>query len=189
MNQAALIDKISERLSKKRLEHTLMVKKEALKLAERYHCNKEDAALAAILHDMCRDYSLEELNTYVKAYKLEDFYLNNKALAHAKVAAKCIPKVYGINDRNIIDAVAFHTTARADMTLLEKIIYLADCIEPNRQYKGIQELRELAYKDIDEACLVALDASIIFVINKKGYLHIDTLLARNYLLTNKRRYR
>lgn len=185
MNEAVLIDKISRRLSRKRLNHTLSVKEEAKKLADYYGCNVDDAIVAALLHDMCRDYSEDDMNIYVKKYNLDNIYLNNKSLAHAKVAAVIAKEELNIKNLDIINAVAFHTTGREMMSLLEKIIYIADVIEPNRKFDGVEDLRMLVYKDINNACLKALGLSINYVIDKNEYLHIDTLLARNYLLKNR----
>lgn len=186
LNEESILNKVRKRLSPKRLSHTLQVQKEAVKMAERYKCNIKQASVAAILHDMCRDYSLYELNQYVKKYNLDNIYLNNKSLAHAKVAAKLMGDEYNILDQEIINAVSYHTTGKENMTLLEKIIYLADVIEPNRHFDGVDEIRVLAYRNINQACLASLDLSIRFIIEKKEYLHIDTLKARNYLLINKK---
>lgn len=186
MEENAIIDKVIKKLSPKRLSHTLLVQEEAIKLAKKYGCSIHKASIAAMLHDMCRDYSLDELNRYIRKYHLDNIYINNKSLAHAKVAAKLICDEYNISDQEIINAVSYHTTGRADMSILDKIIYLADMIEPNRNFKGIDEIRELAYENIDQACLVSLDSSIKFIIDKKEYLHIDTLMARNYLIINEK---
>ncbi len=186
MNEAALLDKISNRLSKKRLKHTLAVKEEAIKLAECYgYDNKEHVILAALLHDIGREYDQNTMNTYVKKYKLDNIYLNNISLAHSKVGAELIKDEFQVNNKDIINAVSFHTTGKENMSLLEKIIFLADIIEPDRMFNDIEALRVLSYENIDEACLLALDLSIKYVIERKEYLHIDTLLARNYLLINK----
>ncbi|MCG8483897.1 MAG: bis(5'-nucleosyl)-tetraphosphatase (symmetrical) YqeK [Clostridia bacterium] len=186
MNEAALLDKISNRLSKKRLIHTLAVKEEAIKLAECYgYDNEEHVVLAALLHDIGREYDQNTMNTYVKKYKLDNIYLNNISLAHSKVGAELIKDEFQVNNKDIINAVSFHTTGKENMSLLEKIIFLADIIEPNRMFNDIEALRVLSYENIDEACLLALDLSIKYVIERKEYLHIDTLLARNYLLINK----
>lgn len=186
LNEAALLDKISNRLSKKRLKHTLAVKEEAIKLAECYgYDNKEHVILAALLHDIGREYDQNTMNTYVKKYKLDNIYLNNISLAHSKVGAELIKDEFQVNNKDIINAVSFHTTGKENMSLLEKIIFLADIIEPDRMFNDIEALRVLSYENIDEACLLALDLSIKYVIERKEYLHIDTLLARNYLLINK----
>jgi len=186
MDVAALIDKICGMLKDERLEHTFSVHKVALRLAKQYQCNTEKAAIAAILHDMCRDYPLETLNEYVKTYNLDNIYINNRSLSHAKVASLIARKEFGITDTEIVNAISFHTTGRENMTKLEKIIYLSDIIEEGRSFEGIEVLRKLAFENLNSACLLALDMTIKHVIDKKEYLHIDTLLARNYFLINKK---
>ena len=89
---------------------------------------------------------------------------------------------YGITDRDIINAVSYHTTGRAGMSLLEKIIYIADAIEPGRNYPGVEDVRVLAWQDLDRACLLSLERTIDFVRGQGNFLDSDTLEARDYLL-------
>lgn len=186
MNESALLDKISTRLSPKRLKHTIAVKDEAVKLAKNYgYENIENVITAALLHDIGRAYDKETMNALVEKYHLNYIYLNNISLAHSKVGAELIKDEFYVNNKDIIQAVSYHTTGKANMTLLEKIIYIADIIEPNKYFDEMDELRALSYKNIDEACLLALNLSIKHVIEKKEYLHEDTVRARNYLLREK----
>ena len=157
---------IKERLSEKRFLHSLRVRDEAVKLARHYGCDEEKAEKAALLHDFCRNMSREESDAYVKKYGLNDKFLGNVSLAHSKVAARLLREEYGILDEEILRAIENHTTGRPGMSLLEKIIYVADAIEPGRDYPGLDELREMAYNNIDTACLLALDRSIQYVLSK-----------------------
>jgi predicted HD superfamily hydrolase involved in NAD metabolism len=169
-------------MTEKRRIHTYAVAEEAVKLARRYGEDVEKAELAALFHDFFRGISVEELNGYVKAFGLNHVYLNNNNLAHGKIAAIVMERDYHITDQDIINAVSFHTTGRAGMSLLEKIVYLADAIEPNRIYPGVNELRELATKDLDKACLQSLNTNIEYIRGKGIYLDEDTLQARDSLL-------
>ena len=157
---------IEERLSESRFRHSLGVRDEAVKLAKIYGCDVEKAETAALLHDFCRNMSREESDAYVKRYGLDDKFLGNVSLAHSKVAARLLREEYGIQDEEVLRAVENHTTGRPGMSLLEKIIYVADAIEPGRSYPGLDELREMAYNNIDAACLSALDRSIQYVLSK-----------------------
>ena len=103
-------------------------------------------------------------------------------LLHAYVGAMIIEKTYGIFDVEIQQAIRNHTTGGKSMGLLDKIIYLADVIEPSRNFSGVEKLRELAKQDLDVAVLAALDQSIIHIIMQKGLVHPDTIFARNELL-------
>lgn len=91
-------------------------------------------------------------------------------------------KKYNIKDKEILDAIRYHTTGRKNMTLLDKIIFISDYIEPGRKFKGIDEIRELAYKDLDLALYKSLNMSIANLINKDEYVVVDTLEARNYIM-------
>ena len=88
---------------------------------------------------------------------------------------------FGIRDRDIINAVSYHTTGRAGMSLLEKVIFIADAIEPGRDYPGVDDLRRLAYVDLDKACLLSLTRTAEFVREQGIYLDDDTLAAKEYL--------
>jgi predicted HD superfamily hydrolase involved in NAD metabolism len=168
-------------MSEKRRTHTYAVAEEAKKLAQQYGEDMEKAELAALFHDLFRGVGKEELNEYVGRLGLASAYLDNPDLAHGKIAACVMEREFYVADRDIINAVSFHTTGRADMSRLEKILYLADAIEPNRDYPGAGALRELAYKDLDQACLAALERTIEHVTGKGLHLDRHTLEARDSL--------
>lgn len=176
-----LMDYINHNMTEKRRVHTYAVAEEAVKLARRYGEDVEKAELAALFHDFFRGISAEELNRYVREFGLSPAYFDNNNLAHGKIAAIVMERDYHITDQDIINAVSFHTTGRAGMSLLEKIIYLADAIEPNRVYPGVKELRELAMEDLDRACLQSLEKNIEYIRNRGVYLDEDTLKARDEL--------
>ncbi len=177
-----IIEYIEAHMTEKRRLHTYAVAEEAKKLARRYGEDMEKTELAALFHDFFRGVSEKALNGYVRQLGLSPAYLNNANLAHSKIAAYVMEKDYEIKDQDIINAVSYHTTGRANMSRLEKIIYLADAIEPNRSYPGIEEIRELAYQDLDEACLASLSRSIEYVNCRGLYLDQDTVMARDSLI-------
>jgi predicted HD superfamily hydrolase involved in NAD metabolism len=176
-----IIEYIERNLTEKRRIHTYAVAEEAKKLAERYGEDMERAEVSALFHDFFRGASEQALNGYVRQLGLNQMYLDNANLAHSKIAAYIMEKDYHIKDRDIINAVSYHTTGRANMTKLEKIIYLADAIEPNRLYPGVEEIREMAYQDLDAACLLSLQNSVDFINSKGLYLDQDTVMARDSL--------
>ena len=180
MNTDSINSYIEKNFSEKRKVHTEGVRKTAVMLAEKYGADPEKAELAALFHDMYRGVSEDVLNYYVKHLDLDKKYLNNCNLAHGKIAAIVMKRDYGIEDEDIINAVSYHTTGRPGMTLLEKIIYIADAIEPNRNYPGVESLRETAERDLNEACLLSLTRTIEYVQGQGNYLDNDTLLARDY---------
>lgn len=180
-----LLSSVMTELSDKRRTHTLGVRDTALALAEKYGEDPEKAEIAALAHDLYRGLRGEELNKTVKELGLPDKYLDNPNLAHGKIAAIMLEKKYGVKDRAIIDAVSYHTTGRAGMSTLEKIIFLADAIEPGRDYPGVEEVREAAEKGLDEGCLRSMTGTIEHVQNQGAYLDEDTIEAAEFLKENK----
>lgn len=176
-----IIEYIDRNLTEKRRIHTYAVVKEAAALSERYGEDEEKAEIAALFHDFFRNVPENALNAYIRQLGLEPVYLNNSNLAHSKIAAIVMERDYDITDRDIINAVSYHTTGRANMSKLEKIIYLADAIEPNRNYPGVEEIRKMAYIDLDEACLLSLNHSIEYIESRGLYLDHDTVMARDSL--------
>ena len=172
---------IERNFSEKRKVHTEGVRETAIKLARRYGADEKKAEIAALFHDMYRGVPEKTMNYYVKNLGLEDKYLDNCNLAHGKVAAIIMQRDFDIEDEDIINAVSYHTTGRAGMSLLEEVIYLADAIEPNRMYPGVDELRRMAKTDLDRACLMSLSNTIDFVRSSGNYLDEETILAKEYL--------
>ena len=169
-----IIDYIEKELSPKRLKHTYGVAEEAGRLAERYGANVEKAKLAALFHDMCKSMPVSELDRYVEECGLSKNLKGRPDLSHGKVAAQLMERDYGIKDEELINAVSFHTTGRAGMSMLEKIVFLADAIEPSRDYPGVDDIRKLAYEDIDRACVRSLSRTVDYIKQKGGYLDPDT---------------
>lgn len=182
MNTDSINSYIEKNFSEKRKVHTEGVRKTAIELAQKYGADVEKAEIAALFHDMYRGIGEDVLNYYVKHLALDQKYLNNSNLAHSKIAAIVMKRDYGIEDEDIINAVSYHTTGRPGMSLLEKVIYIADAIEPNRNYPGVDGLREAAQRDLDEACLLSLTRTIEFVRSQGNYLDEETILARDYFL-------
>lgn len=181
MTMNSIVKKAMKKLSKGRRIHTRGVRKTAVKLAKRYGEDPEKAAVAAMFHDMCRGMDRKLLNECVKEFDLPKKYENHESLAHGKIAAELMKRRYGIRDEDILNAVRYHTTGRAGMSQLEKIIYLADSIEPGRKYPGVSRLRRLARKDLDKAVLFSLDNAVAHVKRRKVKLDKDTLEAREWL--------
>lgn len=164
--------------------HSLGVADTAASLARRYGVAEEKACLAGLIHDYAKDYSTEKLLETVEKYalKVDPVSLAEPRLLHAPAGAALVADHLDIQDREILDAVAYHTTGCAGMMPLSRIIYLADCIEPNRSYRGVDKLRRLAFQDLDRALLLAVDWTIMSVIRRKILLHPMTIEFRNSLL-------
>lgn len=178
------INKITEYIDKnfteKRREHTYGVRETAVSLAKKYGADSYKAEAAALLHDLYRGVPVTVLNYHVKHLGLDEKYFDNPNLSHSKIAAAVLKRDFGIDDEDIINAVSFHTTGRPGMSLLEKIIYIADAIEPMRSYPGVEELRREAEIDIDKACLDSLTRTIDYVTSERKFLDKDTVDAKKY---------
>ena len=162
-----IIPYIEEHLKPSRLEHTLRVTKLAKEMAEKFGADVNKAEIAALLHDMA---------------KYEHRPGVNMDFAHSKIGAEMSKEIFGIEDEDVLNAIAYHTTGRAGMSTLEKIIFLADAIEPGRNYPGVEEIRKTAETDLDGACILSLKRTIEHVRDEKGwYLHPATVEAKEYL--------
>lgn len=148
---------LSKKLKKDRYEHTIGVMYTSASLAMRYQEDLQAALTVGLLHDCGKYCSSEEQIALCekKGIQLTESELQMPALVHAKLGAYLAEHNYGIQDRRVLDAILWHTTGHPDMTMLEKIVYIADYIEPNRKMiPGLTEIRDLVFQDIDQAiCL------------------------------------
>ena len=172
---------LKERLNEKRYYHSLCVADEAVRLCEKYGGDTDKAYLAGLLHDITKNASEEE---HLKIFSrfgiiLSDIEKNAQKLWHAISGAAFVEHILKINDAEIIDAVRYHTTAKADMSHLAKILYLADFTSLDRDYPDVSVIRDLVDKSLDEAFIYALQYSICDLVNNKKAVHIDTVNAYN----------
>ena len=169
-----------------RFVHTKGVAEVSVHLAKLYGADEKEAELAAWLHDCARVYPT---NTLIEECIRRDIPVTaldrrSPILLHAPLGVYLAKHVYGVENEAVLDAIAYHTVGREQMTTLECIVYLADMIEPSRDYPGVELLRELAEEDLTRAMVAAFDQSIAHVIRCGGLLHPNTILARNELLMN-----
>ena len=169
-------------LKHKRIPHVLGTEQEAIRLAERYGADVEKARVAALLHDCTKKLDMEEQLALCRRYGIQLDELEQKALKllHAKTGAAIARDVFGVDDE-IYRAIWWHTTGHAHMTLLEKIIYLADYIEPSRDFPGVGKLRSVCYKDLDEGLLLGLEMTIEEMTSMGNPVHHATIEARDAL--------
>ena len=169
-------------LKPKRMAHVLGTEQEAVRLARRYGVDEQDARTAALLHDCTKkldiDAQLELCERYGVA--LDDLQRAALKLQHALTGAEIARHVHGVNDA-VYEAIRRHTTGKADMTTLEKVIYLADYIEPTRNFPGVEELRRAVYEDLDRGLLLGLEMTVEEMLGWGNPVHEDTLHARDYL--------
>ena len=169
-------------LKHKRIPHVLGTEQEAIRLAIRYGADVEKARVAALLHDCTKKLEMEEQMALVRRYHIPLDELEQKALKllHAKTGAAIARDIYGVDDE-IYSAIWWHTTGHADMTLLEKIIYLADYIEPSRDFPGVEVLRKCVYEDLDRGLLMGLEMTVQEMTEMGNPVHHATIEARDWL--------
>ncbi len=177
---------VARRLTPKRWAHTQRVAETAVQLAMHWGADTAKAYLAGLLHDVAKDLSRKSLlNTALDfGIVLTAFETATPALIHAPVGAEVARREFGIEDPEIIAAIRYHTTARANMSLLEKLIFLADYIEPERSFPGVDTVRVLARQDVDKAMLLALTQSIEYLLQRDRPIAVEAVEARNYILMN-----
>lgn len=171
----------------KRHAHILGVEEEAVKLARRWGADETLARRAGILHDCTKYLSLEEQLQICEKYGivLDDMERESAKLLHSKTGAALARAVYGEGDE-VCWAVYWHTTGRPDMTMLEKIIYLADYIEPNRDFDGVGEMRRLAYEDIDAALEKGFEMSVADLTERGVEIHPNTQGALDWMKAHRK---
>lgn len=166
----------------KRIAHVQGTEQEAVNLARRWGANEVHARRAAILHDCTKYLTLEEQLLLCEKYqvKLDDMERVAVKLLHSKTGAALAEHLFG-EEQEICQAICWHTTGKAGMSLLEKILYIADYMEPTRDFEGVERLRELAYHDLDAAVLLGTEMTIEEMVRYGNPIHPNTLAARDYL--------
>jgi len=169
-------------LKESRYRHSLGVEEMAVRLAGLHGGDSEKAAFAGRNHDIAKNFDDATMNAYIEKYGLPEHLRDNNALAHSKVGAAILEKEFGVTDEDILNAVRYHTTAKKDMTLLEELIFVADVVEDNRTYSDLDYYQDLAYRNLDRACLEILEYTIGSLTSKGKEIDIDTLEARDWVL-------
>ena len=170
-------------LKPKRMPHVLGTEQEAVRLVRRYGGDETQARIAALLHDCTKKLDMAQQLALCEKYGIMLDELEQKALKllHSKTGAAIARDVFGVEDA-VYDAILYHTTGKPDMTRLEKIIYLADYIEPTRDFPGVDALRKTVYEDLDKGLLMGLTMTIQEMEEMGNPVHHLTRDARDYLL-------
>ena len=171
---------VKSKMSLKRFTHTLGVVEMSEKLAKIYNANIEKCKVAALLHDICKEMNMEYIknifkNNFINELSEED--LENNEILHGFAGAYYVKNELGINDKEILNAIKYHTVGAKDMTLLEKIVYIADAIEYGRNYPSVVEIREETFKNLDKGILIEIEHKEEYLesIGKKSHPNTDEL--------------
>ncbi len=174
------------RLTERRFIHSLNVADSAKELALIYGCDPEKAYTAGLIHDCCKDEPAGLQLSYMieNGVELSKWEINVPKLYHAMCGKVYAEKEFGITDEDMLNAVRYHTTGRKNMSLLEKVIFIADFISAERNYNGVEIMREKAKRSLDEAIVEGLGFTIKDLIDGEKIVHPDTLDAYNDALFN-----
>lgn len=185
MRKEEAIKIVQPALTKERFEHTIRVAETAVELADLYHVSKEKVELAAIFHDYAKYRPIEEMKQFIVNSQLPNDLLDyHPEVWHGPVASVVVEEQFGITDREIRDAIRYHTTGKANLGTLEMVIYLADYIEPGRSFPGIEKVRDMAYENLKHACWMVSRNTIEFLLSKNATIYPDSFHAYNYFLKN-----
>ena len=173
--------KVMPYLDARRVEHVAGVESQAVLLAMHWGEDADSAAAAGILHDITKKLDKEKQLNLCEKYgiMLDIAEVENPALLHARTGAALARELFGVSDA-IHDAIRWHTTGKPDMSLLEKIIYLADYTEPTRDFDGVEKLRELCFEDLDRAMALGLRMSLEEIRGRGAVPFRDTVAAYEY---------
>jgi predicted HD superfamily hydrolase involved in NAD metabolism len=189
LKREALIKKLRTLLDRERFAHSLRVEKVALALGKRWKVREELISPAALLHDCGRRYPRKELlrQAIKLGLEIDPIRKFEPKLFHAEIGAAIARKEFGINSQPVLDAITNHTVGRAGMSKLEKIIYLADHIEEDRGFKGVKEMRKLAFKDLRAAIVASASNMIEYLLQGGLPVFTGTVETRNYYLLDRNR--
>jgi predicted HD superfamily hydrolase involved in NAD metabolism len=184
MELAAMRALLKESLPAKRFKHSVNVYETALELAEAHHLPPEKVAVAALLHDCGREVGSKASVAWARELVLpiDEVELAQPILLHAKLGVYNAMHKYGVADQEILDAIRYHTTGMYGMSKLAKIVFLADMIEPGRDFPGVEQLRRLAFKDLDAAMLLGYANTMRYLVQEGLLIHPHCVLAYNELI-------
>lgn len=186
-NRDQLMAAVKAEMPERRWTHTLGVMETSVLLAERFGCDPVRAELAAILHDLAKYWPTKRMETIIREEGLPSDLLDyDKELWHAPVGAFVAARDYGIDDIEVLDAIRYHTSGREGMTLMDKIVCLADYMEPGRDFPGVHKIREIAEHSVEKALIAGFDSTISYLLQQGKRIYPLTVAARNDLIQQTR---
>lgn len=179
---------LQDKLTNKRYQHSLSVMKTSVELAERFGAELKKAEYAGLIHDCAKGMTHQELmDSCNKCHiEIDEVCMVQSELLHGAVSAGIAQCVFNVDDEDILNAIRYHTTGRKGMSILEKIIYVSDLIEPYREFPGVYEIRKAACNDLDGAVLKGIEFSLKRVIGRGNMIHPDSINAWNDMLRKQK---
>lgn len=184
MNQKEIRKELRTILDKERYRHSLSVEKTAVALAKIYGVDKKKASLAALLHDCAKYMDGPQLLKEAKKrkLKLDPIFKKQPRLLHGIIGTFIAKERFSIKDKSILAAINHHTSGRPGMSKLEEVIYMADHIEPGRDYKNVKEIRKIAKKDLNKTIALVAEEMLKYLLEKGKVIYPLTLATRNHYL-------
>lgn len=182
MDREALMQAVQMRMSELRFKHVLGVEETAIALAEQFGESPEKASIAALTHDYAKERSDEEFQLAIERGNYEnktELLKYGNAIWHGLVGAEFVARELNISDEEILNAIRLHTTGAAEMTLLDKIIYVADYIEPGRSFPGVEDARVIALRDLDQAVAFETKHTLAHLIEAENPVYPKTIETYN----------
>ena len=179
-----ITQKLENMLTTKRLMHSIAVKNSCLQLAQKYEVDAEKAILAGLLHDCAKSLTDDQLLKLSEEFGIlaDDIQRAEASMLHAPIGAALASRNFAIDDEEILKAIRYHTTGCENMSLLTKILYVADYIAEERSFPEVDNLRRVAFKNLNASVIMGMDITIKFIIERNKLIHPDTIRARNYML-------
>lgn len=178
--RAFIIASLEQKMSKKRLEHVLRVEQKAMELASLYDVDITACQLAALLHDLAKEWSMEEYATIVQKFNLsQDMLQFGSEILHGPVAACVIDEWFGVDDERVKNAIACHTIGDSQMDDVAKVLFVADYIEDGRVFDGVEAARELAKNSLEDAIVYKLKNTIAYLATRQLPIYPKTVVTYN----------
>ncbi|WP_225744344.1 bis(5'-nucleosyl)-tetraphosphatase (symmetrical) YqeK [Marinilactibacillus sp. Marseille-P9653] len=186
LSREELLEQVSQVMSDKRFTHVKGVEQAALELAERYGANLEQVSIAALLHDFAKEQSDEEMRDIIISENMDlELLQYGNNIWHGPVGAVVVRNQFSIQDQDILDAIRHHTVGSPHMGIVEQIIYLADYIEPNRTFKGVDKARKLAEIDMEKGIAYATFKTLKHLLNKNVKIYPKAIETYNAWVVQK----
>lgn len=179
-----LRDRVRKRMREKRYIHTLGVEEKVVELAEKYRADIEKCRIAAILHDVAKEMQIDKMKdicqkNFSEELSKEDMEINE--ILHGFAGCIIARDEFGITDEDILNGIKYHTVGKRGLSLLGRIIYIADGIEKNRDYPAVDEIRREVEKDLDKGIILEIDRKVEYLTERKGKIHKNTVEMREWL--------
>ena len=185
ISREELCQRVQAQMSAKRFKHVLGVEQTAIVLAEKYGVSIEQASIAALTHDYAKERSALDFEELIQQQFDADLLNWGNEIWHGLVGAEFVKRELGINDEEILEAIRLHTTGAAEMSLLAQVLYVADYIEPGRDFPKVVEAREIAMRNLEEAVAFETKHTLAFLVQKQVPIYPKTIETYNKWVAKK----